>query len=167
LISREFKNEVSSFPEPYDSRQAVSNKFIKTQVSAASVLAVRAYLNMLIEKVKILEHRLLDFCLEQTVTDSFNFDTYSAIIAQSSSQVAPGEQIEIIAGVGAFSRRAKPVITIDRKIVPLSDDGAAHYILTAPGKAGKYSTPANISYTDQDGKVQWIQKDIQFHVMGN
>jgi hypothetical protein len=166
LINKEFNKEISYFPE-VDSAQAASDRFLKYEIESASPLATEAYVNALMERVKILEHTLLRFCLEQTVTDSFHFDSFSAIIGQSSSRVAAGERIEIIAGVGAFSRRARPVITIGQKDVPLSNDAAAHYYFNAPRKKGKYIVSAKITFYDEMNKVQTIEKDIEYRVVGN
>lgn len=162
-----FEKDIKFFTEPYDSAHTSSEGFITSKFIAASPIARDAYLNVLIEQVKILENRLLNFCLEHCVSEAFVYDTYSAIFGQSSSKVAPKESIEITAGVGAFSRKAKPVISIAGKTIQLMEDGAAHYNFHAPGKPGKYTIPAKISYTDEYGKIQVIEKNIEYRVVGN
>ncbi|MEJ0105835.1 MAG: hypothetical protein WDO19_26240 [Bacteroidota bacterium] len=91
------------------------------------------------------------------------FDTYAAIVGQSSSFVLPNQQIEVTAGVGAFSKAAKPTITIGGSTVPIGDDGAAHQKITA-SSIGEHDVPVTIVYTDQEGKLQTIKENIKYTV---
>jgi len=103
------------------------------------------------------------FCHEQVGRVAVRFDTYAAIIGQSSSYVMPGQEVEITAGVGAFSTGAKPEITINGSRAALEADGAARAKFTAGG-VGQHSVPVTIVYLDQDGKRQTITKNIDYTV---
>ncbi len=113
--------------------------------------------------VKTAENRVVSLYHEQVGKVAVRFDTYAAIIGQSSSYVMPGEEIEITAGVGAFSKAAQPRITINGAGAPLGEDGAARLTVNAGG-VGSHSVPVSISYTDQDGKPQTITKNIEYTV---
>ena len=63
--------------------------------------------------VKTSENRVVAFCHEQVGKVTVRFDTYAAIIGQSSNYLMPGQEMDITAGVGAFSKAAIPSITID------------------------------------------------------
>lgn len=113
--------------------------------------------------VKTAENRVVSLFHEQVGKVAVRFDTYAAIIGQSSSYVMPGEEIEITAGVGAFSKAAQPRITINGSGAALGEDGAARAKVNAGG-VGSHSVPVTIAYTDQDGKPQTITKNIEYTV---
>jgi gliding motility-associated protein GldM len=113
--------------------------------------------------VKTSENRIVSFCHNQVGQVAVRFDTYAAIVGQSSSYVLPNQQIEVTAGVGAFSKAAKPTITIGGSTVALGDDGAAHQKITA-GAVGEHDVPVTIVYTDQEGKEQTIKQTIKYTV---
>jgi gliding motility-associated protein GldM len=113
--------------------------------------------------VKTAENRVVSLFHEQVGKVAVRFDTYAAIIGQSSNYVMPGQEIEITAGVGAFSKAAQPRITINGSGAALGDDGAARAKFAAGG-VGTHSIPVNITYTDQEGKQQTITKNIEYTV---
>lgn len=113
--------------------------------------------------VKTSENRVIAFCHEQVGKVEVVFDTYNAIIGQSSNYLMPGQELEITAGVGAFSKKALPEITIGGQRVAVGEDGAARTKL-AGGGVGSRSVPVRIVYTDQDGKKQTIEKNIEYTV---
>jgi gliding motility-associated protein GldM len=100
---------------------------------------------------------------EQVGKVAVRFDKFAAIIGQSSSYVMPGQEIEITAGVGAFSTGAKPTITINGSGAALGEDGAARAKFAAGG-VGSHSVPVTIRYTDQEGNPQTITKNIEYTV---
>lgn len=113
--------------------------------------------------IKTTENKVVAFCHEQVGKVTVRFDTYAAIIGQSSNYLMPGQDIEITAGVGAFSKQALPVITIGGQTVAIGEDGAAHTKLPAGG-IGNRTIPVRIAYKDQDGKDQVIEKNIEYTV---
>ena len=46
----------------------------------------------------------------------------------------------------------------------IKDDVIAHYKLKAASRPGKYYVPVKINYTDQNGKQQTVQKEIEYTV---
>jgi gliding motility-associated protein GldM len=76
----------------------------------------------------------------------------------------PGDEMEITAGVGAFSKAALPTITIEGTPEKLTDDGAAHRTVRASGSLGKHTIQVSIKYTDQEGIERTIPKTIEYTV---
>jgi gliding motility-associated protein GldM len=113
--------------------------------------------------VKTAENRVVSLFHEQVGKVAVRFDKFAAIIGQSSSYVMPGQEIEITAGVGAFSTGAKPTITINGSGAALGEDGAARAKFAAGG-VGSHSVPVTIRYTDQEGNPQTITKNIEYTV---
>jgi gliding motility-associated protein GldM len=113
--------------------------------------------------VKTSENRLVQFCHNKVGEVKVRFDTYAAIIGQNSNYLMPGQDLEITAGVGAFSKAATPTITIGGQTYPIGPDGTASAKLSGGG-IGSRSIPVVITYTDQDGNPQTIRKDVQYTV---
>ena len=113
--------------------------------------------------VKTSENRIVQFCHNKVGEVVVRFDTYKAIIGQNSTYLMPGQELEITAGVGAFSKAALPTITIGGTTVPIGEDGAARTKLAA-GAVGTRSVPVRITYTDQDGKQQIIEEKVEYTV---
>lgn len=121
-------------------------------------------LNKFENNIRIVENRLAQFCDNKVgVTVDF-YISYSAIVGQNTSYVQGGEQIEIVAGIGAFSRDAKPEIIIKGKKIPIDEMGIATSKFPASNNSGKHFVPVEISYTDQDGKKQTITKTVEYTV---
>lgn len=163
LIAADMKNSLqidTSIPP-------VQNKGNKTWEDAyfhmVPTVAAITMLSKFQNDVKTSENKVVAFCHEQVGKVAVRFDTYAAIIGQSSSYVMPGQEVEITAGVGAFSTGAKPEITINGSRAALEADGAARAKFTAGG-VGQHTVPVTIVYLDQDGKRQTITKNIDYTV---
>jgi gliding motility-associated protein GldM len=90
------------------------------------------------------------------------FDTYEPIVGANSTYLFPGQELQITAGIGAFSKNALPQVTIGGRAVPLNEQGVAVY-KTAVG-AGGGSVPVVIRYKDQEGKDQVRETKIDYTV---
>ena len=113
--------------------------------------------------IRTTENRVVSFLHNKVGQVAVRFDTYAAVIGQSSNYLMPGQELEITAGVGAFSKAAKPIITIGNSNAALGEDGAAHYKTTV-SDVGTKSIPVSITYTDQEGKQQTIKKTVEYTV---
>jgi gliding motility-associated protein GldM len=113
--------------------------------------------------VKTSENRIVQFCHNKVGEVVVRFDTYAAIVGQSSTYLMPGQEIEITAGVGAFSKAALPNITIGGQNFQIGTEGTASTKLSA-GALGNHTIPVKITYTDQDGKPQIIEKNVEYTV---
>jgi hypothetical protein len=130
-----------------------------------SSMAALTMLSKFQTDVGVVQNRTSLFCLEQSTSNHIGPCSYlSAIIAQSSSVVQRGKEVEISAGVGAFRADVKPKIFIDGKEVPLNDMAYACFKFKAPVLPGKYKKKVEISFNDQDGKKQIVTKDVGYTV---
>ena len=113
--------------------------------------------------IKNSEAQAVEFCHKEIGEVEIVYDAFSAF-AQSSTQYAmPGEQLIITAGIGAFSKAAKPTVSIDGAVVPLKEDGSAEYKLTAGG-SGSFTKKVHISYLKPDGTTASVDKDVKYTV---
>lgn len=109
------------------------------------------------------EAQAVEYCHKEIGEVEIIYDAFSAF-AQSSTQYAmPGEQLVITAGIGAFSKAAKPTVSIDGAVVPLKEDGSAEYKMTA-GASGTFTKKVRISYLKPDGSTATVDKDVKYTV---
>lgn len=114
--------------------------------------------------IKTSENRVVQFCHNKVGEVNVVFDSYGAVIGQSSNYLMPGQDIEITAGVGAFSKKAQPTIVIGGVPVQIGADGAAHHKL-AGGGIGPHKIPVKITYMNQEtGKLETIEKTVDYNV---
>ncbi|HEX7847070.1 MAG TPA: gliding motility protein GldM [Chitinophagaceae bacterium] len=113
--------------------------------------------------IKTTENRLVSICHEQVGKVTVRFDTYAAIVGQNSTYLMPGSDLEIKAGVGAFSKASLPVITIGGQVQTITDSGFVRY-KTQVNTLGQGSVPVHIEYTDQEGKKQTIDTRVSYTV---
>ena len=117
--------------------------------------------------IKTSENRVVQFCHNRVGEVVVRFDTYAAIIGQNSTYLMPGQELEIKAGVGAFSTGAKPKITIGGRPADVATDGndKGTAIVKLPGGGvGPHTVPVKIEYIDQEGKPQVIDKVVEYKV---
>jgi gliding motility-associated protein GldM len=162
-IGQEFKNTLqvnTAMPAVQDkSNNTWELAYFHMVPTVASVTILSKFQN----DVKTSENKVVAFCHEQVGKVQVRFDTYTAIVGQSSNYVMPGQEVEIMAGVGAFSKAAQPQITINGQGVSLGEDGQARLKMNGGG-LGKHSIPIVIRFTDQDGKPQVIPKTVEYTV---
>lgn len=162
-IHHQFKNSLVVFTPSFDSGAKSKHKFVKRFFDNSDAIAAIAMLNKLQNNIRLNENRIITFCHENIATHP-HYRLFSIILAQSSTIVQAGDQIEIIAGVASIDTDQTPKIFVFNKQISLESDGIAHYKLTATSKPGKYYVPVKISYTDQDGKSQTVEREIIYTV---
>jgi gliding motility-associated protein GldM len=163
LIAQEFKKTLqvnTDMPAVQDkSNNTWELAYFHMVPTVASVTILSKFQN----DVKTSENKVVAFCHEQVGKVQVRFDTYTAIVGQSSNYVMPGQEVEIMAGVGAFSKAAQPQIVINGQGVGLAEDGQAKLKMQG-GSLGKHSIPVVIRFKDQDGKDQTINKTVEYTV---
>ncbi|MEJ7684300.1 MAG: GldM family protein [Segetibacter sp.] len=75
----------------------------------------------------------------------------------------PGQELVITAGVGAFSKSARPSISIDGAGMPLNPQGVAEYKTTVGGP-GSYSKKVRITFIKPDGTPGSLEKEVPYTV---
>ena len=107
--------------------------------------------------IRTSENKVVTHCHEQVGKVEIVFDSYAAIIGQTSNYVMPGQTFSVNAGVGAYSKAAQPVITIGGSPVGIGEEGFATKEITAGGP-GTYSVPVKISYFNQTSGKQEVKE---------
>ena len=112
--------------------------------------------------VKNAENQLVSSAHSKIGEVKVKFDKTGVLIGQSANYVMPGQEIEITAGVGAYSSAASPQISIGGSSVPVVD-GQGKYKFAANGGGAK-SIPVTIRWKDQDGNDKSETKNVEYTV---
>ncbi|MDZ4793554.1 MAG: gliding motility protein GldM [Bacteroidota bacterium] len=114
--------------------------------------------------IKTAENKVVTFCHTKVGEVKVIFDTYSAIVGQNSNYLMPGQDLEIKAGVGAFSKAAQPTISIGGSSVVIGEEGYALY-KTQAGGVGAHTVPVRISFFNQTtGKDEVREVNVEYTV---
>jgi len=112
--------------------------------------------------VKNSEAQLVDYIHSQVGQVKIVYNKFAAIAQANRTYAMPGDDIEVTAGIGAFSDAAQPNITINGQHMPLTD-GKALFKTTASG-AGEHSVAVKIEYTTPDGKHEVKDETVKYTV---
>jgi len=113
--------------------------------------------------VKTSENKIVSHIHEQVGKVEVIFDAFEAIVGQNSKYLMPGQELEITAGLGAFSKSKVPDIYIGGGKVATNDKGMAVY-KTAAGSIGSHTIPVKVAFVDQDGKPQERTFNVEYTV---
>ena len=112
--------------------------------------------------VKNSEAQLVDYIHQQVGSVKVVYDKFEAIAQANRTYAMPGDEIEVTAGVGAFSDAAKPRITINGQNMTL-DGGKATFKTTASG-AGEHSVAVKVEFTKPDGTTAVKDEIVKYTV---
>ncbi len=113
--------------------------------------------------VKNSESQMVDYIHSQVGKVKLVFDQFQAIAQASRTYAMPGDEIEITAGVGAFSTAAKPKIYVGGQLQTLTADGTADFKTTASG-AGDHTVDVKIDFIKPDGTPASVTKTVKYTV---
>ena len=163
-IKAEFENSLPIDLTKPDSRNRSGKTWEGAYFHMVPSVAALTILSKFQMDVKTSENRVAQFCHNKVGEVVVRYDTYAAFAETDKSYVMPGDEMEITAGVGAFSKAALPTVNIEGVTVPLDIDGAAHRKLNAATSLGKHALNVTVSFTDQEGKLQTVTKPIEYTV---
>jgi len=163
-IKAEFENSLPIDLTKPDSRNRAGKTWEGAYFHMVPSVAALTILSKFQMDVKTSENRVAQFCHNKVGEVMVRYDTYAAFAETDKSYVMPGDEMEITAGVGAFSKAALPVVNVDGVNVPLDVDGAAHRKVNAATSLGKHAVSVTVHFTDQEGKMQIVTKPIEYTV---
>jgi gliding motility-associated protein GldM len=113
--------------------------------------------------VKNSEAQLVDYFHSKIGEVKLVYNKFQAIATSNTTYAMPGDDVEITAGVGAFSDAAKPKITINGQSMPLTADGTAIFKTKASG-TGERPVNVVIEFQKPDGSTERVTKTIKYTV---
>jgi len=111
--------------------------------------------------IKNSESQVVDYLYKQIGTVKLVFDQFKPLVGTNATYLMPGDELEVTAGVGAFSAAAKPDIYINGAKQSLNGDGIADY-KTKVSSTGNINV--KIEYYKPDGTKDVINKDVKYTV---
>ncbi len=164
-IRSEFDKGFYLITNRFDTIKSTAKKFFEIFFRNTSPTLTTLMLDKLQNNIKVMENKIVTYCHHKIGnTGGGGFNSYATIVGQSSSYVKAGQEVKILAGIGAFSKAAMPKIIINGKLVELGDDGLASYKFKAATKPGKHIVPVIIDYTNEFGKNEVRQVNVQYTV---
>jgi hypothetical protein len=161
-LSKEFENNINRINGPLDSLEKHNNLNFLNSISKNAQKAI--LLNM-ITRIKVLENDFIKYCFYRSqVIRCGIFNVFGVLVNQSTTHIRVGEQLEISAGVGAYSSAAKPSITIANKKLDIIDNSRATYRTKVSGSVGKHKIPVVVDFLDENGikqtKIEYVEYTI-------
>ena len=181
LLNRltQFKKELADI-DPALAKEVIPNLPLDLSITTSNNVAAKsdwayAYFNMTptVASLAILtkfqndirnsESQVVEYCHRQIGEVELIYDQFNAFAASNSQYLMSGEELIITAGVGAFSSAAKPTISVDGTVIPITADGSATYKSTA-GAPGLNSKRVRISFIKPDGETAIVEKIVNYTV---
>ena len=161
-IKTKFEKTLPIDVEPPVGQDGTKKDFTNAYFHMTPTVAGLTLLSKFQNNVKNAENQVVTFCHEQIGAVKIKFDKTGVLVGQSSNYIMPGQEIEITAGIGAYSSAAQPKISIGGSASAVVD-GKATYKVAASG-AGKHSIPVSVTYLDQDGISQTKTETVEYTV---
>ena len=168
-INKNFKNNFPidmSIPASQSGNKRTGNEikdWTNSYFHMTPAIAAITMLSKFQNNVKNAENQIVTYCHNQVGAVKVVYDQFAALVGQSSNYVMPGQEIQITAGVGAYSKAAQPQITIGGTSQSLDADGRAVYKFQASG-AGNHTVPVNVTYTKPDGTKESKSFNVEYTV---
>jgi gliding motility-associated protein GldM len=162
-INNEFKNSLQVDLEKPKGRTGDKKNWEETYFHMVPTVAALTILSKFQNDIKTSENKVVTFCHEQVGKVIIRFDAFEAIVGQNSKYLMPGQEIEITAGLGAFSKTKLPDVFVGGAKVQLNEKGIAVY-KTAAGGMGAHTINVTVAFTDQDGNAQKREIPVEYIV---
>jgi gliding motility-associated protein GldM len=152
------KSQTGAAPSSDSVKDWVTNYFHMTPTIAAITI-----LSKFQNDVKNSESQMVDYCYKQIGSVKVIFDKFEAFAGTNATYLMPGDELNVTAGIGAFSTAAKPDIYINGARQSLNSDGVADFKTKVEG-AGEHKMDVKIEYFKPDGTKDVITKSIKYTV---
>jgi gliding motility-associated protein GldM len=147
-IRKEFENIFPVNTVPPKSQEGKQKDFTQTFFHMTPTVAALTILSKFQNNIKNAENMVTTYCHNQIGAVEVHMDQTGVLVGQSSNYLMPGQQLQITAGVGAYSSAAAPTISINGSNVSVAN-GQGTYTTIVSG-AGEHSVNVNVSFLDEN-----------------
>lgn len=163
-IAEEFANSLPIDTDPVQSNNETSQKdWAMGYFHMTPTVAAITILSKFENDIKNSEAMVIDACHRKVGEVQVIYDAFQAFAGTNSLYLMPGQELQITAGVGAFSSKSRPTVNIDGASVTLNAEGVAEY-KTNVGGPGSYTKTVRIAFTKPDGTIGTTEKVINYTV---
>ncbi|MEI8074587.1 MAG: GldM family protein [Bacteroidota bacterium] len=148
---------------PPTSNKAVKDDMAYLYFHMTPTIAAITILSKFQNDIKNSEAQVVEYCHKEIGEVELIYDEFQAFAGTNSQYLMPGEDLIITAGIGAFSKAAKPNISIDGANVVVKEDGSAEYKTTVSG-SGPAVKRVSISFIKPDGTIAKVDKEVRYTV---
>lgn len=148
---------------PPSKNEASKNNWELAYFRMVPTVAAITILSKFENDVKNSESLVVDYCHRQVSSVVFVYDQFQAIASANSQYFMPGQEIQITAGVGAFSKAAAPSVSVDGSPVAIGPDGTALYKSTVGG-TGSYKKIVTIRFKTPAGRDSSVTREVAYSV---
>ncbi|MDQ2862413.1 MAG: gliding motility protein GldM [Bacteroidota bacterium] len=141
-----------------DKRKGFTQAFFHMTPTIAAITILSKFQN----NIKNAENEIVTYCHNQIGKVEIHMDQVGVLVGQNSNYLMPGQQLQITAGVGAYSSSAAPSISINGSGVSVAN-GQGTYTTTVSG-AGEHTVNVNVSFRDENNKIQTKSVPVKYVV---
>jgi gliding motility-associated protein GldM len=115
--------------------------------------------------VKNAQAQIVEYCHRKVGEVVITYDQFQVIANSSSTYMMPGEEFTINAGIGAYSSKAVPTITVGGQTAQRTPNGDYEVKAKAENTPGQYTKLVLVNYTDPNtGSPATVKKEIKYTV---
>ncbi len=115
--------------------------------------------------VKNAQAQIVEYCHRKVGEVVITYDQFQVIANSSSTYMMPGEEFTINAGIGAYSSKAVPTITVGGATAQRTPNGDYEVKAKAESTPGQYTKLVLVNYTDPNtGAPATVKKEIKYTV---
>ena len=144
-----------------------SNKlrdWVSSYFNMTPTIAALTILSKFQNDIKNSENLAATFCLNQVGSVKLVMDKFEPMVGTSSTYLMPGEEMTVIAGLGAFNSNVKPEVTIDGRSIAVNSNGVAESKFNV-GATGSRSMNVTVKFVDPNtGEMKSISKKVDYTV---
>jgi gliding motility-associated protein GldM len=111
--------------------------------------------------IKNSEAQVIDLLHKKIGEVKVVFDKFEPLVGTNATYLMPGDELEVTAGIGAFSAAAQPKVYVNGSLQSLNSEGVADY-KTKVSATGTVNV--KIEYTKPDGSTGTIDKAVKYTV---
>lgn len=164
-IDSEFHNTLPiDLSVPPSTNAAAKDNWEYSYFHMTPTIAAITMLSKFENDVKNCEALVVDFCHRKVGEVEIVYDQFKVFAGTNSNYLMPGQQLEITAGIGSFSSKAQPDITVDGQRIPVDPATGAALYKTNVGGTGSYTKKIVINFTKPDGSKSTETKDVTYTV---
>lgn len=161
-IKAQFENNFPVNTTPPLSQEGKKLDFTQAFFHMTPTVAALTMLSKFQNNIKNAENMIVTYCHNQIGAVEVHMDQVGVLVGQNSNYLMPGQELQITAGVGAYSSAATPTISINGSNVPVTN-GQGTYKTTVSG-AGERSVNVTVSFKDENGKMQTKTETVKYTV---
>lgn len=163
-IRKQFENNfpVNTETKNFKTREGHPKDFTQMYFHMTPTIAALTMLSKFQNSIKNAENMVVTYCHSQIGAVEVHMDQVGVLVGQNSNYLMPGQQLQVTAGVGAYSSSAAPTITINGSNVPVSG-GQGTYSTTVSG-AGEHTVKVSVTFRDENNNLVTKTQDVKYVV---